>query len=90
MRNKFDEYWVKCSLGLAVASMLDPRFKNLSFHKMSRMARNVLGFPMSKVPPELAFNNCGRVLDFDWSSLNPATVQALVCSQDWIRSELES
>jgi hypothetical protein len=27
LRSKFDEYWDKCSLGLAVAAMLDPRFK---------------------------------------------------------------
>ncbi|XP_061369850.1 zinc finger BED domain-containing protein RICESLEEPER 1-like isoform X1 [Gastrolobium bilobum] len=203
MRSKFDEYWEKCSLGLAVATMLDPRFKMklveyyypqiygstsggridevlegvkalynehsicsplafndqgmdwqvgsgplclpssakdsrdrlMGFDKflnetspdedvksdldkyleeplfprnvdfsilnwwkvhtprypiLSMMARNLLGIPMSKVPPELAFNNSGRVLDRDWSSLNPATVQALVCSQDWIRSELEN
>ncbi|KAK1565343.1 hypothetical protein Q3G72_024437 [Acer saccharum] len=27
MRRKFDVYWEKCNLGLAVAPMLDPRFK---------------------------------------------------------------
>ncbi|KAK6238447.1 hypothetical protein QUC31_003916 [Theobroma cacao] len=27
MRKKFEDYWDKCSLGLAVAAMLDPRFK---------------------------------------------------------------
>ena len=203
LRSKFDEYWEKCSLGLAVAAMLDPRFKmklvdyyypqifgsmsanrieevfdgvkalynehsicsplashdqglawqvgngslllqgsakdsrdrlmgfdkflhettqgegtksdldkyleeplfprNVDFNilnwwrvhtprypVLSMMARNVLGIPMSKVAPELAFNHSARVLDRDWSSLNPATVQALVCSQDWIRSELEN
>jgi hypothetical protein len=205
LRSKFDEYWDKCSLGLAVAAMLDPRFKmklvdyyypqiygsmstsrieevfdgvkalynehsigsplashdqglawqvgngsgplnlpwsakdsrdrlmgfdkflhetsqgegaksdlekyleeplfprNVDFNilnwwkvhtprypVLSMMARNVLGIPMSKVVPELAFNYSGRVLDRDWSSLNAATVQALVCSQDWIRSELEN
>ncbi|KAK4275533.1 hypothetical protein QN277_018598 [Acacia crassicarpa] len=203
MRSKFDEYWGKCSLGLAVAAMLDPRFKmklveyyypqiygstspgridevfegvkalynehsicsplashdqglawqvgsgplclpgpgkdsrdrlmgfdkflhetsqsegvksdldkyleeplfprNVDFNilnwwkvhtprypVLSMMARNVLGIPMSKVPLELAFNNRGRVLDRDWSLLSPATVQSLVCSQDWIQNELES
>lgn len=205
LRSKFDEYWEKCSLGLAVAAMLDPRFKmklvdyyypqiygsmsvsrieevfegvkdlysehsigsplashdqglawqvgngssqlclpwsakdsrdrlmgfdkylhetsqgegaksdlekyleeplfprNVDFNilnwwkvhtprypVLSMMARNVLGIPMSKVAPELAFNYSGRTLDRDWSSLSSATVQALVCSQDWIRSELEN
>ncbi|XP_054796915.1 zinc finger BED domain-containing protein RICESLEEPER 2-like [Prosopis cineraria] len=57
---------------------------------LSMMARNVLGVPMSKVSPDLAYNINGRELDRDWSSLNPVTVQALVCSQDWIQGELES
>ncbi|KAI9115799.1 hypothetical protein K1719_013468 [Acacia pycnantha] len=172
MRSKFDEYWGKCSLGLAVAAMLDPRFKmklveyyypqiygSTSPGRIDEVFEGVkalynehsicsplashdqglawqvgsgplpgpgkdsrdrlMGFdkflhetsqsegvksdldkyleeplfpriPMSKVPLELAFNNRGRVLDRDWSLLSPATVQALVCSQDWIQNELES
>ncbi|KAJ7960694.1 Zinc finger BED domain-containing protein [Quillaja saponaria] len=196
LRSTFDEYWKRCSLGLAVAAMLDPRFKMklveyyypqiycsdgssciaevskcvkalydehstcsplawqddngavglltsgkdsrdrlMGFDKflhetsqsegtksdlekyleeplfprnvdfsilnwwkvhtprypiLSMMARNVLGISMSKVPVESAFSKGGRVLDREWSSLNPATVQALMCSQDWIRSELEN
>ncbi|KAL6144248.1 hypothetical protein ACLB2K_054943 [Fragaria x ananassa] len=57
---------------------------------LSMMARNVLGMPMSKASLDSAFNTGGRVLDRDWSSLKPATIQALMCAQDWIRSELES
>ncbi|RVW39644.1 hypothetical protein VitviT2T_017406 [Vitis vinifera] len=56
---------------------------------LSMMARNVLGIPMSKVALDSAFNMEGRVLDHDRSSLSPATVQALVCAQDWMRNELE-
>ncbi|KAI3437531.1 BED-type domain-containing protein [Psidium guajava] len=203
MRGKFDEYWDKCSLGLAVAAFLDPRFKmklveyyfpqiygstslerideissrikalynehsigsplstlhhgqawqvgggsgsllgpgndakdrlvgfdkfidetsqsdetktdldkyleeplfprNVDFNVLnwwkvhtprypilSMMARNVLGAPMSRVLSESAFDVGGKVLDRDRSSLSAATLQALMCSQDWIRSELES
>lgn len=57
---------------------------------LSMMARNVLGMPMSKASLDSASNTGGRVLDRDWSSLKPATIQALMCAQDWIRSELES
>lgn len=57
---------------------------------LSMMARNVLGIPMSKAASDSAFRTGGRVLDRDWSMLNPSTLQALMCSQDWIRSELES
>ncbi|XP_022148006.1 zinc finger BED domain-containing protein RICESLEEPER 2-like isoform X2 [Momordica charantia] len=58
---------------------------------LSMMARNVLGIPMSKVAADSAFRTGRRrMLGRDWSKLKPATIQALVCSQDWIRSELES
>lgn len=57
---------------------------------LSMMARNVLGIPMSKVVSDSAFNTRPRVLDRYWSSLTPVTIQALMCAQDWIRSELES
>lgn len=197
MRKKFDEYWDKCYLALAVATMLDPRFKmklieyyypqlfgsnasafiedvsecikalynehsivsplasldqglawqvtgatgkdgrdrltgfdkylhettqsqgsktdldkyleeplfprNVDFNILnwwkvhtprypilSMMARNILGIPMSKVALESAFTSGGRVLNHHWSSMRPTTVQALMCSQDWIRTELES
>ncbi|XP_015575451.2 zinc finger BED domain-containing protein RICESLEEPER 2-like [Ricinus communis] len=194
MKNKFDDYWEKCSFSLAVAAMLDPRFKiklieyyyqqifgtgsaelidevfeyikalynehsigsplassdqgnsgcllisdrdckdrltgfDKFLHETSQsqgtksdldkyleeplfprgvdfnilnwwkvhtprypilamMARNILGIPMLKVTPELAFNSGRRVLDREWSSLRPTTVQALMCSQDWM-SEVE-
>ncbi|XP_065851899.1 zinc finger BED domain-containing protein RICESLEEPER 1-like [Euphorbia lathyris] len=51
---------------------------------LAMMACNILGIPMSKVTPNLAFNTGNRVLDREWSSLRPATVQALMCSKDWI------
>ncbi|KAK8716421.1 hypothetical protein V6N13_043730 [Hibiscus sabdariffa] len=57
---------------------------------LSMMARNILGIPISKVASESRFDIGGRVLDHNWSSLLPTTIQALMCAQDWIRSELES
>ncbi|WCJ24851.1 Zinc finger BED domain-containing protein RICESLEEPER 2 [Euphorbia peplus] len=186
MKNRFDEYWEKCSFALAVSAMLDPRFKMklieyyyqqiygtdsselidvvfeyikalynehsigsplASFDKglatqerdckdrltgfdkylhetsesqgeksdldkyleeplfprsvdfnilnwwkvhtprypvLAMMACNILGIPMSKVTPELAFNTGKRVIDREWSSLSPATLQAMMCSQDWM------
>lgn len=57
---------------------------------LSMMARNVLGIQMSIVSSETAFDVLGKTLDHDHSSLSAATLQALMCSQDWIGSELES
>ncbi|GMH09702.1 hypothetical protein Nepgr_011543 [Nepenthes gracilis] len=56
---------------------------------LSMMARDVLGVPMATIAPELAFKTGGKVLDQYRSSLNPDTVQALVCTQDWLRTEQE-
>ncbi|GKV48525.1 hypothetical protein SLEP1_g55335 [Rubroshorea leprosula] len=57
---------------------------------LSMMARNILGIPISKISSESAFSTEGRMLDVNWRLLRPNTVQALMCSQDWIRGELES
>nr|KJB09837.1 hypothetical protein B456_001G170000 [Gossypium raimondii] len=57
-----------------------PRFPTLS-----KIARDVLAIPVSTVASESAFSTGGRVLDQYRSSLTPKIVQALVCTQDWIR-----
>jgi len=56
------------------------------------MARNVLAVPMLNVSSEEdAFETCQRRrVSETWRSLRPSTVQALMCAQDWIQSELES
>uniref|UniRef100_A0A3Q7I597 HAT C-terminal dimerisation domain-containing protein n=1 Tax=Solanum lycopersicum TaxID=4081 RepID=A0A3Q7I597_SOLLC len=51
------------------------------------MARDVLSIPVSSVASECSFSTGGRILDSFRSSLTPKLVQALVCLQDWLRSE---
>uniref|UniRef100_A0A3Q7HYR5 HAT C-terminal dimerisation domain-containing protein n=2 Tax=Solanum lycopersicum TaxID=4081 RepID=A0A3Q7HYR5_SOLLC len=53
----------------------------------SEMARDVLSIPVSNVASECAFSTGGRILDSFRISLTPKLVQALVCLQDWLRSE---
>ncbi|XP_060178296.1 zinc finger BED domain-containing protein RICESLEEPER 2-like [Lycium barbarum] len=72
-----------------------PNFKILSWWKinsprfpvLAEMARDMLAIPISSVTSECAFSTGGRILDSFRSSLTPKLVQALVCLQDWIRSE---
>jgi len=57
------------------------------FPLLSEMARDVLAIPVSSVASECAFSTGGHILDSFRSSLTPKLVQALVCLQDWLRSE---
>lgn len=56
------------------------------FPVLSRLARDVLAVPISTVTPEFAFSASGRILDEFRSSLTPFMVQALICTQDGMRS----
>ncbi|XP_031124184.1 zinc finger BED domain-containing protein RICESLEEPER 2-like [Ipomoea triloba] len=57
------------------------------FPIISCMARDILVVPVSTIASESAFSTGGRVLDNYRSSLTPKIVQALVCTQDWLREE---
>ncbi|XP_019192835.1 PREDICTED: zinc finger BED domain-containing protein RICESLEEPER 1-like [Ipomoea nil] len=52
---------------------------------LSKMARDILAVPISTVASESAFSTSGRVLDPFRSSLTPKIVEALICTQDWLR-----
>ncbi|XP_075085617.1 zinc finger BED domain-containing protein DAYSLEEPER-like isoform X1 [Nicotiana tabacum] len=53
---------------------------------VSRIARDVLAIHVSTVASESAFSTSGRILDSYRSSLSPKTVEALICTQQWLRS----
>ncbi|CAN1280506.1 Zinc finger BED domain-containing protein RICESLEEPER 2 [Linum perenne] len=73
----------------------DPKFSVLDWWKLnshcypilSQMARDVLAVPISTVSSESAFSTGGRVLDAFRSSLTPRIVEALICTQDWLRAD---
>ncbi|KAG8371050.1 hypothetical protein BUALT_Bualt13G0046600 [Buddleja alternifolia] len=60
---------------------------SMKYRVLSQIARDVLAIPVSTVASESAFSTSGRILDPYRSSLNPEMVEALVCCQNWLRSE---
>ena len=61
------------------------KFHAAKYPVLSIMARDILGIPLSIV----AIDGESRVLNQYLSSLDPVTVQALICGQDWLRDEFE-
>lgn len=61
------------------------RGKTQKYYVLSRMARDLLAIPVSTVSSESAFSTGGRILDSYRSSLSPKTVEALVCTQNWLK-----
>ncbi|CAL5407827.1 unnamed protein product [Camellia sinensis] len=53
---------------------------------LSHLARDVLAILVPTVASRSAFSTGGRVLDPFHSSLSPSMVEALICSQNWLRS----
>ena len=54
---------------------------------LSQLARDVYAIPVSTVAFEPVFSTGGRILDPFWGSLGPKMVEALVCTQNWLRSD---
>ena len=55
------------------------------FPTLAIMARDILAIPITTVASESAFSTSGRILDDFRTSLTPYMIQALVCTQDWLR-----
>jgi hypothetical protein len=72
-----------------------PDFDILSFWKSSgpkypllqMIAKDIFAIPVSSVASESAFSTGGRVISPHRSKLLPTTVEALMCSQNWLWAE---
>ncbi|CAK8575605.1 unnamed protein product [Lathyrus sativus] len=57
---------------------------------LANIARDVLAIPISTVASEAAFSTGERVLDPYRNSITPTTVEALICTQDWLKGTSSS
>ena len=55
------------------------------YRVLSQIARDVLAIPVSTVAFKYAFSTRGCVLHSFRSSLSPNTVEALICTQNWLK-----
>ncbi|KAK9992713.1 hypothetical protein SO802_027698 [Lithocarpus litseifolius] len=56
---------------------------------LQRIARDILAIPMTTIASESAFSTSGRLLGPHCSRLHHDTLEALMCGQNWLWSELK-
>ena len=76
-----------CSLGESFDALQWWKSNTLKFRVLSEMAKDILSVPITTVASESTFSAGGRVLDQYRSSLKPETVEALICTSDWLRAD---
>jgi hypothetical protein len=54
---------------------------------LRKIARDIFAIPVSTVASEYAFSTTGRVLSEHRSWLTSYMLEALMCSQDWVRNK---
>ncbi|CAN6171584.1 unnamed protein product [Urochloa humidicola] len=59
---------------------------NYKYPVLSKLAKDILAVPVSTVASESSFSTGGRILDSFRTSLSATTVEALICTQSWLRS----
>jgi hypothetical protein len=66
------------------------KINSSKFLVLADVARVVLAILITTIASESAFSTGGRVIDPFRSSLAPKTVEALICTQNWLRSSCVS
>ena len=65
------------------------KLEGTRYPTLRQIARDILAIPITTVASESAFSTSGRVLSEHRSRLTPKMLEALVCSQSWLRHTLK-
>ena len=60
----------------------------LKYSTLQRIVRDILANPVTIVASESAFSNSGRLLSLHRSRLHLKTIEAMMCAQNWLWSEI--
>ena len=60
----------------------------IKYPTLQRIAKDILGIPVSTVASESAFSTSGRLVSPHRSRLHPKTLEALMCAQSWLLNEI--
>ncbi|KAI6681594.1 hypothetical protein NL676_035475 [Syzygium grande] len=61
------------------------KLNKLKYPTLSKMARDILSIPVSTVLPDSVFDTAPKEMDRYRCSLRPDTVEALLCTKDWLQ-----
>ncbi|CAN1323098.1 Zinc finger BED domain-containing protein DAYSLEEPER [Linum perenne] len=64
------------------------KHQEVNYPTLRLIAKDILAIPISIVISESAFSTSGRLLCENCSTLDPETVEALMCNQNWLRNEI--
>ncbi|CAN7127878.1 unnamed protein product [Brassica rapa subsp. narinosa] len=78
------------NLGLDCSVLSWWKKNSCKFPVLSELAKDVLAVQVSSVASESAFSTSGRILDPFRSCLTPYMIEALVCTQQWIRNNIHA
>ena len=62
---------------------------SLMYPTLQRIARDILSIPVTIIASESAFSTSGRLLRPHHSRLHPKTIEAMMCAQNWLWSEIK-
>ena len=65
------------------------KLNGVKYPVLQTIARDILAIPVSTVASESAFNSTGRLVSPHRNRLNPKMIEALMCAQSWLLSEVK-